>query len=203
MTPDRNCFESFSSVRGNVVLADKTQVEYTGVGSVRLSCHLPSGDISVVLLRRVLFVPSLRKSLYSWNSVKSIGKFALIDDGVLQVVRKLDRSVVINTFQSGNDFVLDLVPSESASLADDTDYDFWHAALGHPFKANVNRKLYEDGYLIPDCPSNFTCNPCALSKSKHKVPKPVESKSTEVFELIHTDVCGPFPNESYGGSKYF
>jgi hypothetical protein len=62
--------------------------------------------------------------LYSWNSVKSIGKFALIDDGVLSVVRKLDRSVVINTFQSGNDFVLDLVPSESGSLADDTDYDF-------------------------------------------------------------------------------
>jgi hypothetical protein len=76
------------------------------------------------LLRRVLFVPSLRKSLYSWNSVKSIGKFALIDDGVLQVVRKLDRSVAINAFQSGNDFVLDLEPNESASLADDTDNDF-------------------------------------------------------------------------------
>jgi transposase InsO family protein len=24
-----------------------------------------------------------------------------------------------------------------------------------------------------------------------------------VFGLIHTDICGPFPNESYGGSKYF
>jgi hypothetical protein len=150
MTADSNCFESFSSFRGNVVLADKTQIEYTGVGSVRISCHLPSGDISVVLLSRVLFVPSLRKSLYSWNSLESIGKFTLIHDGVLQIVRKLDRSVVINTVQSGNDFVLDLVPSESVSLADNTDYDFWHAALGPPFKANVNRKLYEDGYIIPD-----------------------------------------------------
>jgi hypothetical protein len=111
---------------------------------VRLSCRLPSGDISVVLLCHIRIVPSLQKSLYSWISVNSIGKFALIDDCILQVVRKLDRSVVINTFQSGNDFVLDLVPSESASLADDTDYDVWHATLGHPFKANVNRKLYED-----------------------------------------------------------
>jgi hypothetical protein len=141
--------------------------------------------------------------LYSWNSVKLIGQFALINDGVLQVVRKLDRSVVINTFQSSYDFVLDLVLSKSASLADDTDYDFWHAILGHPLKANVNRKLYEDGYLIPDYPSNFTCNSCALSKSKQNCPKPVKSKSIEVFELIHTDVWGPFPNESYGGSKYF
>jgi hypothetical protein len=83
MTRGRNRFKSFSSVRGNVVHADKTQVEYTGVGSVRLFCRLPSGDISVGLLGRVLFVPSLRKSLYSWKSVKSIGKLALIDDRVL------------------------------------------------------------------------------------------------------------------------
>jgi hypothetical protein len=60
-------------------------------------------------------------------------------------VRKLDRSVVIKTFQSGNDFVLDLVPSKFASLVDDPDYDFYHAAVGHPFKGNVNRKLDEDG----------------------------------------------------------
>jgi transposase InsO family protein len=83
------------------------------------------------------------------------------------------------------------------------DYDFWHAALGHPFKANGNQNLYKDRYLIPDCQSNLTCNPSALTKSKHNVPMLVESKSTEVFELIHTDVCRPFPNESYGGCKFF
>jgi hypothetical protein len=82
MAPARNYFESFSSVRCNVLLGNKTQIEYTGVGSVCFSCRLPIGDISVVLLRRLLFGPSLRKSVYSWNSVKSIGKFALIDDGV-------------------------------------------------------------------------------------------------------------------------
>jgi hypothetical protein len=141
MSPNKTCFESFSSVQGNVVLADKTQVEYTGAGSVRLSCHLLSRDFSIVLLHRILFVLSFRMFLDNWNSVKSIGKFALINDGVLQAVRKLDRSVVINTFQSGNDFVLDLVLSESALLADDKDYDLWHTALGHPFKANGNRKL--------------------------------------------------------------
>jgi hypothetical protein len=89
--------------------------------------------------------------LYRRNSVNIIVKVVMIDVGVLQVVHNLDRSVVINTFQSGNDFVLDLVLSKSASLADNTAYDFWHAALAYPFKANVNRKPYKDGYLIPDC----------------------------------------------------
>jgi hypothetical protein len=98
MTSDRNYFESFSSVQGNIILANKTQVEYTDIGSIHLSCHLPSRDISIVLLHRILFFPSLQKSLYSWNSVKLIGKFALIDDGVLQVVHKLERSIILNTF---------------------------------------------------------------------------------------------------------
>jgi hypothetical protein len=56
--------------------------------------------------------------------VNSIQKFALIDAGILQVIRKIDRSVVINTLQSGNDWVIDHLPSRSASLADDSDYDF-------------------------------------------------------------------------------
>jgi hypothetical protein len=106
MTPDKNCFESFSSVGGNVVLADKTQVEYTGIGSVHLSYRLPSGDISIVLLYRFLFVPSLRKSLYSWNSVKSIAKFALIDDGVLQSQRvpgKTRKKPLPTTIQTNGD----------------------------------------------------------------------------------------------------
>jgi hypothetical protein len=41
-------------------------------------------------------------------------KFALINDGVLQVVCMLDGHVVINIFQSVDNFGLDLVPSESA-----------------------------------------------------------------------------------------
>jgi hypothetical protein len=98
MTLEGNCFEAFTSVRGNVVLTDKTQVEYTGVSSVCLSCCLPRREISVFLLRYVLIVPSLRKSLYSCHSVKLIGTFALIYDGVLQVVCKLDRSIVIEFF---------------------------------------------------------------------------------------------------------
>jgi hypothetical protein len=83
------------------------------------------------------------------------------------------------------------------------DYNSWHAALGHAFKATVNRKVHKDGFVILDCLSKFSCNLFALSKSKHIVPQPVESKSIEVFEVIYPDSCGPFLNESYTSSKYF
>jgi hypothetical protein len=77
-----------------------------------------------VLLYRILVVTNLWKSLVSLNSIRLIEKFALIDDGVLQMIHKLNISEDINTLQSGNDFVLDLVLSESASLVNDRDYKF-------------------------------------------------------------------------------
>ena len=35
------------------------------------------------------------------------------------------------------------------------------------------------------------------------MPLPVPTKTTSILELINSDLCGPFPTESYGGSKYF
>jgi hypothetical protein len=166
ISPDRNCFESVSSVRGNVVFADKIQVEYTGISYVRLACLHPGGDMFSVLLQCLPLVPSLWKSLYSSNSSWSCTEW-------------------------------------SWSLADDTDYEYMHPALGHPCKANIIRKLYEDGYWIRDCRSNFIYNLYILSKSMHKVLILVESKPTEVFDLIPPDICRAVPNESNGGSKYF
>jgi hypothetical protein len=70
-------------------------------------------------------------------SVKSKGKLALINDGILHVVCKIDRSAVITALQFCNDCVLDLIQTGSGYLADDIDYDFWYAALGDLFKETV------------------------------------------------------------------
>jgi hypothetical protein len=58
-----------------------------------------------------------------------MGKFALIDDGGLQVIPKVGRSIEINSFESCNNYVLDLEPKESVSLADDTDYDLQNSTM--------------------------------------------------------------------------
>jgi hypothetical protein len=103
---------------------------------------------------------------------------------------------------SGNHFHLDLVLSEFASLADTIYYELWDAALGYQVKINRNPMLYKNGYLILDSRWMLTGNWCDLSTSKYKVLILVESTLISVFELIHTDVCGLYPNESYGGLQY-
>jgi hypothetical protein len=149
-----------------------------------------------------MFIPSLSKSLYSRIHIKLIGNIILINDGVLQIVRKIERFGVKITSQFFNYFILDLVPSDSASPALDVHYKFWHTALCDPFQANMSQKLSHNGYLILDHWATFTCNLCDRSKSKHQVSNPVDSQSTEVCKLLHTDVCGPFPDEFYSSSIY-
>jgi hypothetical protein len=58
----------------------------------------------------------------------------------------------------------------------------------------MNQKLYKDGNLIPHEAATFTANPYTVSTSKYQVLNPVESKSIEMFELIHTHISGPLPN---------
>ena len=40
---------------------------------------------------------------------------------------------------------------------------------------------------------------------QHRTPYPkgVSTRATEVFEVVHSDVCGPMSVNSHGGSQYF
>jgi ubiquitin C-terminal hydrolase len=53
----------------------------------------------------------------------------MVDNSILQIVRMVDRSVVINTFQSSNNFILDCIPSEYTSFTNDMDYNFFAYCL--------------------------------------------------------------------------
>ena len=44
-----------------------------------------------------------------------------------------------------------------------------------------------------------TCSECKISTSD--ISKHVQVRATQKFELVHSDVCGPFP-ESLHGNKY-
>jgi transposase InsO family protein len=47
------------------------------------------------------------------------------------------------------------------------------------------------------------CSECAISK-QHRLPFPqITVRATERLELVHADLCGPFPVVSLGGKHYF
>ncbi len=82
----------------------------------------------------------------------------------------------------------------------------WHLRLGHPGSATLNsitKNHSVKGMNPAATPDIIPCDSCVMAKHS-KNPFPTNAKvQRNKLELIHSDVCGPFPTCSYGGSKYF
>ena len=80
---------------------------------------------------------------------------------------------------------------------------FWHCRLGHINEKCIS-KLHTNGLLDSfDMRSYETCESCLLGKMTKKPFSNVGERSSDLLELIHTDVCGPMSMEARGGYRYF
>ena len=78
----------------------------------------------------------------------------------------------------------------------------WHARLGHVSSSWV-QQLASRGLLSLVSTENFDCVLCQLRKQPALPFITSESISTDIFDLIHFEVWGPFSVSSIGGSRYF
>ena len=88
------------------------------------------------------------------------------------------------------------IVSSNPSLA------FWHARLGHASSSRV-QQLVSRGLLGSVSIENFDCVSCQLGKQPALPFNTSESISTDIFDLIHSNVWGPSFVSSIGGSRYF
>ena len=87
--------------------------------------------------------------------------------------------------------------------------DLWHRRLGHCGAGRLVHAVRKDligGVNLPKrgrLQMSF-CEGCAQAKQTRKAFKPIgEVRTTDILELVHSDVCGPMSTASYGGAKYF
>ena len=89
-----------------------------------------------------------------------------------------------------------VIVSSNPSLA------FWHARLGHASSSRV-QQLVSRGLLGSVSIENFDCVSCQLGKQPALPFNTSESISTDIFDLIHSNVWEPSFVSSIGGSRYF
>jgi hypothetical protein len=78
----------------------------------------------------------------------------------------------------------------------------WHKRLGHISKPRIER-LVSDEILGPLDLSDFeVCIECIKGKQTN-VRKVGANRAKNALDLIHTDICGPFPTASWNGQRYF
>ena len=84
----------------------------------------------------------------------------------------------------------------------DVSSKLWHCCLGHISRGRIER-LTKKSILTPlEFSYLKQCIDCIKGKYVKKIKKDAK-RSTEILEIIHTDICGPFPVKSLDGYDSF
>ena len=85
-----------------------------------------------------------------------------------------------------------------------TDTSLWHCRLGHMSEKGM-KMLLSRGKLLELKSIDFDiCESCILGKQKNvSFLKTGRTLKAEKLELIHTNLWGPSPVASFGGSRYY
>ncbi|KAJ9552789.1 hypothetical protein OSB04_016834 [Centaurea solstitialis] len=79
----------------------------------------------------------------------------------------------------------------------------WHCRLGHINKKRIEL-LLKGGFLGTfDFKPFDNCESCLSGKMTKQPFNKDNERATELLEIIHTYVCGPFSHEARGGYRYF
>ena len=207
MTHDRSLFITYSEVSSSPVdLGAGSWAEIKGVGDILISLQV-HGKIRQCRIKNVKHVPKLRYQLLSVRSMAKLGIRTIFDlDNVY--LREKTNGKLLATGSSHNnlyalDIVRDSVPKHKALLAN---LDLWHQRLAH-INAETIKNISTHGVVkgidIKPAAKITNCTGCILGKS-HRSPFPKMSgrKSSNILDLVHSDVLGPVEVPSIGGSRY-
>lgn len=160
-------------------------------------------------IENVLLVPKLKKNLFSVGVCTKKDCTVIFRGNVAQV--KLENEVVANGLKQENGVCRMLFKVVKTGSVEEMSYaatnlNVWHERLGRMGERSTNelvKKGLVTGVKVSKNKKIF-CEPCQVGKS-HRQPFNVNSKkvTTEPGEKFHADVCGPMPEDSLGGSRYF
>ncbi|UYV83888.1 hypothetical protein LAZ67_X000522, partial [Cordylochernes scorpioides] len=204
---NRQWFTSFQPTTCEPIQTASGNLQVEGVGNIRMKMYLDTGTQDVTL-NDVLFVPQARRNLLSVSQTEDKGKHIKIcnhkarvfsDNRVICVARNLNGLYIVR----GKPIL------QNAHLASSSPptLELWHKRFMH-INADTLNKLAKNcvvnGLEISKGEMSI-CDDCCMTKSTmapHK-SSPYKIKTKNLLELVHSDLCGPFPVESFAGSRYF
>jgi hypothetical protein len=162
-------------------------------------------DGSIRTLTYVRHVPELRKNLISLGVLDYVGYKCTVQGGVMKVFKGILQVMKVNRIE--NLYQLEgRTESDQESTISESESDsthLWHQCLGHMSEKGL--KVLVDRKLLPSLKSlNLNlCKHCIYGKQSRQKFKTGRHSSKGVLDYIHSDVWGPSPTVSYGGSSYF
>lgn len=167
----------------------------TSKGLVKL--ELQEGSIEV---QDVLQVPDLATNLSSVSRICKKG-LSVIFTAETWEVRDEDGDVIASGMETGGLYRLNTKRPESSYLI--TESNIWHKRLGHLNQGSL-RKLVAmvDGMDLKN-ELKVDCVACAKGKHARDSFHSSSSRAEGLLDLVHSDVCGPIEEASFGGNRFF
>ncbi|GAU30142.1 hypothetical protein TSUD_360350 [Trifolium subterraneum] len=206
MTGNKSILTDFNKcLNTRIKLANGNFIAAEGMGNVVIQRR--NGKKAVI--EKVLYVSGMKCNLMSVGQLLEKGFKAVFEGETLKLFDSKQR-LILKTAQSQNrTFKTQVKTIEVECLAtstEDKDSDLWHKRYGHlNFKSlsMLNSKNMVLGLPSVIAPVD-TCTTCLLGKhprSSFKSNLPM--RSSEVLNVVHSDICGPIDVLSTGGNKYF
>ena len=205
-------FLTIQTIKSNesfVFMGNRNKVPVKGIGTYRLV--LDTGHY--LDLFKTLYVPTFSRNLVSLPKLDVAGFVFKFGSGSFSLFKnsKLIGSGILcdglYKFKLDNVFAETLMTlhhngSIKRSLIDENSAYLWHKRLGHISKERIQRLIKNEILSNLDFTDLEVCIDCIKGKqTKHT--KKGATRSTQLLEIIHTDICGPFDAPSFGGEKYF
>ena len=207
MTSDLSFFTSLDTEhKRTVTLANGQKLLTAGIGEGFVRCVSGDGD-QLVKLTEVLHVPDLRGNLISVKKLTS-KEFQVCFRGKQCFITKADKTIASATEHLGL-YKLDISDSVRQVFEGKQPecIHVWHNRLGHRDPnviRDMDKRQTAKNFHIKPCTVLKTCECCLKAKMARKpLPKKSDTVSTEILDLIHTDICGPMQTQTPGGNRYF
>ena len=193
---NREMFKIFNDLKEpeEVLMGNDAAAKVLGKGSVEL--NFTSGQ--KLTLVNVFYVPELRKNLVSASLLCKKGfKVVLESDNV--IVSK--NGVFVGKGYSSNGMFKLSINEINAVNYVDSSFLLWHARLGH---LNYGYLNYMSEYKYINCKYDHDnkCEICVEAKMTKKPFHKVE-RSSELLQLVHSDICELNGQLTRGGKRYF
>ncbi|RVW56243.1 Retrovirus-related Pol polyprotein from transposon TNT 1-94 [Vitis vinifera] len=190
-------------------MGNRLKVEVVAVGTYRLL--LETGHRMDLL--NTFYVPSISRNLVSLSKLDATGYSVLFSSGQLSLMLN---SVTVGSgilcdglykISLNHEFAQALITLHSnvgskRGLINENSSILWHRRLGHISRERIERLVKEGILQNLDFTDFHVCVDCIKGKQTKRTKKGA-TRSNELLEIIHTDICGPLSVPCFTGEKYF
>ena len=202
--------ESFQLENRNVSQAEKGRnLNTMGVGTfrglIKKENLSETNNWTHIQLNDVLVIPSLSTNILSVSKLcDSQFRTEFSSDGICRI-RDQSGRLMIEARKSNGVFRVDLIKSEASEVAMIAAKqvldapELWHRRLGHA-NFGIIKKMFPKLEFPKE---KFQCEICLQGKFARAAFGKSSTKTRSVFDLVHSDVCGPFKVSTIGGFRYY